>query len=158
MKNREITEEYAEKIAPLLPLAQKAYGAKTQNTPAHQASREYTRLLVEFVEAGGSLIDLANRLQVTYSGVRRRVINASMPTMQSGHGRRKLSEEEVSAAIERVREAKKSGSSSYHAQLATEYYENGVSLSKIAKGLGISNAAPLYYGIQRHAQRKAAHA
>lgn len=155
MKNKAITQEYAEKIRPLLPLAQRAYGSKDQVTPAHQASRRYTELLVEFSEKNGSLIELAEALNTSYSGLRRRVFTAHVPTMKNTHGRRKLTEEQINEAITRVRSAREQGTARYHEQLATEYYENGVSLSLIAKGLGITNAAPLYYGVQRHAQRKA---
>lgn len=153
MKNVAITQEYAEKMRPLIPLAQKAYGAKSQNTPAHQASREYTRLLVEFVEKKGSLIHLSQALEVSYSGLRRRVFTSSVPTMNNKNARAKLAPEIIDAAVARVRDARQSGTEKYHEQLAIEYYQNGISLSVIAKGLGISNAGPLYYGVQRHAQR-----
>lgn len=153
MKNVAITQEYAEKMRPLIPLAQKAYGAKSQNTPAHQASREYTRLLVEFVEKKGSLIHLSQALEVSYSGLRRRVFTSSVPTMSNKNARAKLAPEIIDAAVARVRDARQAGTEKYHEQLAIEYYQNGISLSVIAKGLGISNAGPLYYGVQRHAQR-----
>lgn len=155
MKNKAITHEYAEKMRPLVPLAQKAYGSKAQNTPAHQASREYTMLLAEFVEKKGSLIDLAKELGVSYSGLRRRVFSSAVPPMTnkqlSGH----LTPELIEQAVERVRVARAAGTRKYHEQLAIEYYKNGVSLSSIAKGLGLSNAGPLYYGVQRHIQREA---
>lgn len=152
MKNTALVEEYAEKIAPLVPLAQKAYGAKSQNTPAHQASREYTRLLVEFVDKKGSLTLLARRLEVSYAGIRRRVITANLPPMTNKE-KRSVDQETIDAAVQRVSEAKKISTRRYHAQLAKEYYETGVSLSAIAKGLGAANTGPLYYGVQRHVQR-----
>lgn len=155
MKNTAITQEYAEKMRPLIELAQKAYGAKSQNTPAHQASREYTRLAVEFVEKNGSLIHLSQALGVSYSGLRRRVFTATVPPMTNKSSRGRLAPEIVEAAVERVRLAREQGTEKYHEQLATEYYQTGVSLSLIAKGLGISNAGPLYYGVQRHTQRVA---
>lgn len=150
MKNTAITQQYAEKIRPLMPLAHKAYGSKTQNTPAHQASREYTRLLVEFVENKGSLIHLSTELEVSYSGLRRRVMTASLPAMNNKHARTKLDPNVAEEAIARVQEARKVSTEKYHEQLSIEYYKNGISLSVIAKGLGISNAGPLYYGVQRH--------
>lgn len=153
MKNTAITREYAEKMRPLLPLAQKAYGAKSQNTPAHQASREYTRLAVEFVEKKGSLIHLSQELGVSYSGLRRRVFTSSVPPMTNKNSRTRLAPELIEEAVERVRVARASSTEKYHEQLAIEYYQNGISLSSIAKGLGISNAGPLYYGVQRHTQR-----
>ena len=71
--SHELVEEYALKIEPLLPLAQKAYGARTRLGPHHEASREYTSLLSEFQARGGSLPLLAKRLNVAYAGMRRRV-------------------------------------------------------------------------------------
>ena len=155
MKNATLVEEYADKIAPLIPLAQKAYGAKNQKTAAHEASREYTRLLVEFVAKKGSLTKLSQRLGVSYAGMRRRVITADLPAMKNttDKGRRIVDQETIDAAVSRVAEAKKLSTRRYHAQLAKEYYETGVSLSAIAKGLGVANAGPLYYGVQRHVQR-----
>lgn len=155
MKNRSITQEYAEKMKPLVSLAQKAYGSKSQNTPAHQASREYTMLLVEFVEKKGSLMDLAKALEVSYSGLRRRVFSASVPPMSNKQKSTRATPEVVDQAIERVRIARAAGTRKYHEQLAIEYYQNGVSLASIAKGLGLSNAGPLYYGVQRYIQREA---
>jgi transposase-like protein len=155
MKNKSITFEYAEKMRPLIPLAHKAYGSKSQNTPAHQASKEYTRLVTEFVENKGSLIDLSKELGVSYSGLRRRAFTASVPTLDNKRSRIRLAPEAIDAAVERVKNARNAGTEKYHEQLFVEYYENGVSLSAIAKGLGISNAGPLYYGVQRHARRDA---
>lgn len=153
MKNEALTTEYADQIRPLLELARRAYGSRTQSTPAHEASRQYTALLVEYNEKGGSLLDIANMLGVAYSGIRRRVFTSKTPALGEPQVRSKATAEEVSAAIERVREAKSKGPREYHKQLATEYHQNGISLGAIAKGLGISNAAPLYYGVQRHLQR-----
>ena len=45
-----ITLEYVENIKPLLPLAKRAYGSRNQETPAHEARRRYTELLVEYHE------------------------------------------------------------------------------------------------------------
>lgn len=139
-----------------MPMAHKAYGAKDQKTPAHIASQEYTRLLKEFHSLNGSLLDLSQELGVAYSGVRRRVFTSELESLAATRvrGAAKRSPEEVEASIERVRVAKALGPIKYHAQLADEY-ANGFSLGAIAKGLGITNAAPLYYGVQRHSIRKA---
>jgi hypothetical protein len=151
-KNYELTERYAEKIKPILPLAKKAYGSRNQETPAHKASRKYTALLNEYVEKGGSLIALSRELDVAYSGMRRRVFTSKQPPVTSVRGttaRPKKSKEEVEAAISRVKKAREKGTAAYHEQLAKEY-ASGVSLNVIARGLGITNASPLYYGVQRH--------
>lgn len=151
-KNYELTGKYADKIRPILPLAKKAYGSRTQDTPAHKASRKYTQLLNEFVDKGGSLISLSRELGVAYSGMRRRVFTSQQPPVTSVRGttsRPRKSQEEIDAAVSRVKKARDKGTSAYHAQLAQEY-ASGVSLNVIARGLGITNASPLYYGVQRH--------
>ena len=110
-------------------------------------------MLVEFSGNKGSLIGLARELEVTYSGLRRRIFMSEVPSVNNKGARKKLTPEEADAAVERVRQARELGTHKYHEQLSIEYQQNGVSLSVIAKGLGISNAGPLYYGVQRHIQR-----
>ena len=148
----ELVAEYKEKIEPLLPLAKKAYGSRDQDTPAHQASREYTRLLTEFHEKGGSLPTLAKELDVAYAGVRRRVVMQNVSVSQMRPKARAKSEE-LNNAITRVKAAKTKSVDEYHDQLAAEY-EAGVSLAALARSLGLSSAAPLYYGVQRSIQRR----
>ncbi len=149
--SQELVEEYAARIEPILGIAKKAYGARNQDTPAHNASREYTRLLTEFHSKGGSLPLLAKRLKVAYAGVRRRVVmnEISVSTVKP---KVRIKEQNVAAAAERVRAAKAKDVDSYHDQLAFEY-KNGISLSNLAKEMGLSSAAPLYYGVQRSIQR-----
>lgn len=144
--------EYAEKVRPLIPLARRAYGAKNQKTPAHEASQEYTRLLKEYHERGGSLLLLAQETGVTYSGMRRRVFTADLPTMSETRiGVPKRTAEETELAISRVIAAKSKSTGEYHKQLAAEYAD-GFSLGAIARGLGITSAGPLYYGVQKYAR------
>jgi hypothetical protein len=57
-------------------------------------------------------------------------------------------------AADRVKTAKSIGVDQYHDQLAQEY-RNGVSLSVLARELGLSSAAPLYYGVQSSLKRNA---
>ena len=55
--------------------------------------------------------------------------------------------------MERIKEARKTGGvPAYHNQIAEEY-KSGFSLQDLAKGLGLSSAAPLYYGAQRSLQK-----
>lgn len=147
-----LVEKYKALIEPLIGLAKKAYGSRNQNTPAHQASREYTKLLVEFHSLGGSLPDLAKALNVAYPGLRRRVIMDSVD-ISDIKPRRRAHKSGIPDAVERVKLAKQESAASYHRQLAIEY-QNGYSLQDIAKGLGLSSAAPLYYGAQRALQKK----
>jgi hypothetical protein len=153
MTKDELVDEYAGKIEPILSLAQKARGSRSQKTEAHDASREYTRLLKEFHTRGGSLPLLAKRLSVAYAGVRRRVVMSDV-SVSSIRPRESVKDGDIKSAARRVREAKQQGTNEYHDQLAREY-SDGISLSSLARELGISSAAPLYYGVQRSIQRKA---
>lgn len=149
--SNELVEKYAELIQPLLEDAKKAYGSRSQSSPAHQASREYTRLLIEFRGMGGSLPLLAKRLNVAYAGVRRRVVMNGINVSNIKPSQR-IKGEAVKQAAARVRAAKERGTDNYHDQLAEEY-KSGISLSNLSKELGLSSAAPLYYGVQRSLQR-----
>lgn len=149
--SNELVEEYAKMIKPILPQAKKAYGARNQNSPAHSASREYTRLLKEFYNKGGSLPLLSKNLGVAYAGVRRRVVMSDI-SVSAFKPKTRLKNQDVQAAAQRVREAREKDGDLYHDQLAREYRE-GISLSNLAKELGLSSAAPLYYGVQRSLQR-----
>jgi hypothetical protein len=149
--SREIVEEYATQIEPLLDIAKKAYGPRDQQTPAHTASREYTRLLTEFHSRGGSLPLLAKRLSVAYAGVRRRVVMNDI-SVSIARPKLRVKDQDVAGSAERVKIAKAKDVDSYHDQLAHEY-KLGISLANLAKELGLSSAAPLYYGVQRSLQR-----
>lgn len=153
-KDRQTTlvEQYTKKLEPLVDYAKRAYGSRDQDKLEHRASRKYTELLVEYYEKGGSIQMLAERLGVTYAGIRRRIVtstNAIPPATR----RKGLTEDMVNDAIERVRAAKQKSPEKYHAAIAKER-EAGIPLSAIARGLGISNAAPLYYGLQQHYLRR----
>lgn len=146
-------ERYAQAMEPLLPLARRAYGSRDIQSPQHDASREYTRLLVEFYNNGeGSLLDMAERLGVQYAGLRRRVVTSGVPT-SSRRPRKKFPEEEYDAAVEEIQHAKTQGTYEYHLTLY-KHWERGLSLTKIAKRLGLSSSNPLYYGVNRIKERK----
>jgi hypothetical protein len=147
-RQAELAASYAKKIRPLLDDAKRAYGSRTQASPAHRASRLYTGLLVEYYEKGGSIALLADSLGVTYAGIRRRITTAKTQ-VPAAPRRRGLTDEAIGESVARVRAARDRGTARYHAQLAKER-ELGVPLAAIAKGLGISNSAPLYYGVQRY--------
>jgi len=144
----DIVKAYARKIRPLLPEAQRAYGARNQDTPYHQASREYSRLLVEYTKDGGSLISLAEELGVSYAGLRRRVQTFDLPVNDFTAN----PEADVDAHIATIESAKEEGASQYHEALYNAY-KDGVSLSEIARQLDITNSYPLYYGVQRHQKK-----
>jgi len=139
------------KYVPLLEvhkeLAKKAYGSRDTVSPQHDASREYTRLLCEFYDAGGSLLDMAAALEVTYAGLRRRVSTCEIPA-SSNRPRKRFPQAVYDEAVAEIVAAKAVGTSEYHHALA-KYYDAGLSLAKIAKEMGLSSANPLYYGVSR---------
>lgn len=148
-----LVQEYKSKIEPILPLAKKAFGARSKSSPAHDASREYTRLLIEYHKRGGSLPKLAKELKVAYAGLRRRVVMSNVAVSSiKNESSIKLTPEAYTEAAQRVKKSKESGVDAYHDQLAQEY-KSGISLSRLAKELGLSSAAPLYYGVQRSLQK-----
>lgn len=149
--SQELVEKYAQLIEPILPNAKRAYGSRSQATPEHDASREYTRLLTEFYSKGGSLPLLAKRLHVAYAGVRRRVVMNDI-SVSLIKPKIRVKDQDVRSSALRVNKAKSENVDSYHDQLAQEY-RAGISLSNLAKELGLSSAAPLYYGVQRSLQR-----
>jgi hypothetical protein len=144
----ELLEEYVTQIEPVLDLAKRAYGSRNTKSPQHDASRKYTKLLVEFYEQGGSLLQISKALGVTYAGVRRRVTTDSVPANEA-RSRSKATPEEVQKAAERVKKAKLIGVVAYHEALRHEYEDNKISLNKLAKALGLSSSNPLYYGVSR---------
>ena len=154
MRNNQLVEVYAPLLVDLLPLARQAYGSRSTKSPQHDASREYTRLLVEYYNQGGSLIAIAQAVGVTYAGVRRRVttVDISPATMRV---RSKATPEQLAEAVERIKIAKEQSVEDYHEALRHEYEDNGVSLTKIAKALGLSSSNPLYYGVARTKIKKA---
>jgi len=154
MRNEELVSRYAPKLIELLPLARKAYGLRSTVSPQHDASREYTRLLVEYYNLGGSLIAIAEAVGVTYAGVRRRVTTAEIAPVTK-RNRSKATPEQVIEASNRIMAIKDTGSvEEYHEALRHEYEDNGISLTKIAKAMGLSSSNPLYYGVSRTKLKK----
>jgi hypothetical protein len=149
----ELTIQYAKKIKPILSLAKKAYGSRNQNTPQHKASRQYTDLLLEYYDKGGSLPQLAEELDVAYAGLRRRIVMNDVTVESVKPKRVKYTEKEIQASAKRVEKARDKSVENYHDQLAEEYVR-GIPLSNLAKEIGLSSAAPLYYGVQRSLQRR----
>jgi hypothetical protein len=146
-----LVREYSGKLEKLLPLAKKAYGSRSNTSPAHDASRQYTNLLKEYYGKGGSLVAMASELGVAYAGLRRRVVTSDLPSLPP-RKRSRMTPEETDQAINRIKSAKSKSTEDYHDQLAKEY-DNGISLAKVASGLGLSSSQPLYYGVQRSRAR-----
>lgn len=153
MINSDLVEDYARRIEPHLEMAKKAYGARKTDSPEHTASREYTKLLVEYYEKGGSLLQLGRRIKVSYPGIRRRVLTSTVDVSNIRPQKRTPSiSQDIEGAANRVLTAKSTDVDAYHLQLKKEY-ESGISLALLAKRIGLSSAAPLYYGVQRSMQK-----
>ena len=73
--SRELTEKYAQKIEPILPLAKRAYGLRGQDTPEHKASTKYTELVKDYYSKGG--VDR----KLTYEGDETAEDRAATPRM-----------------------------------------------------------------------------
>jgi hypothetical protein len=145
----ELLNEYAELMTPLLPLAKKAYGSRATASPQHDASREYTRLLVEFYSKGGSLLQLAEHLSVTYAGIRRRIITAEIPAMPKGKSS-KATGDMITRRAETLKAIQATGDTErYHEAIYHMYAVENISLAKIAKAMGLSSANPLYYAVAK---------
>jgi hypothetical protein len=145
----ELLNEYAELMTPLLPLAKKAYGSRATASPQHDASREYTRLLVEFYSKGGSLLQLAEHLSVTYAGIRRRIITAEIPAMPKGKSS-KATGDMITRRAEALKAIQATGDTEkYHEAIYHMYAVENISLAKIAKAMGLSSANPLYYAVAK---------
>ena len=67
--------------------------------------------------------------------------------------RQKPKTEGIEDSVARIREAKLGTVDEYHDAITKEY-EDGVSLAAVARSMGLSSAAPLYYGVQRSLQRR----
>ncbi|UDL15954.1 helix-turn-helix DNA binding domain protein [Microbacterium phage Pumpernickel] len=150
--DEDLLNRYEAAIRPHLELAKKAYGSRDTQSPQHDASREYTRLLKEFHKAGGSLLKLAERLGVSYAGLNRRVRTAEIKP-SSGRPRKKFPQEVYDAAVADILSAKSQGTEQYHKCLE-KHYDAGLSLTKIARDMGLSSAMPLYYGVNRRKGKK----
>lgn len=140
--------EYVALIKPHIELAKKAYGSRDTDSPQHEASREYTRLLKEYYAKKGSLLDMADALDVTYAGLRRRVTTADLKP-SSKRPRKKFTDEQYAEKVALIRTIKNSDTTEQYHRALKEAWDEGYSMAKIAKGLGLSSANPLYYGISR---------
>lgn len=147
MTNDELVEKYAALIEPLLPLAQKAYGPRDQDTPQHEASRAYTKYLCEFYESGGSLLDLGKRLHVNYAGMRRRITTAPLAPRKARPDVA-YTDVEYKVAADAVITSKSGGTDVYHRTIKS-YYDKGFSMKKLADAMGLSSANPLYFGVNQ---------
>lgn len=142
--NTELVTEYAERLRPLLPEASKAYGARKPDSVPRRASDEVNKLILEYVEKhNGNMTHLARALEghISLPGLRRRLRSArgGSLTKDIGYSRKRGSKdpEKVSAAAHKIRQARNVSPAAY-AEAVRQAYRDNISLSAIAKELGIN--------------------
>ena len=135
-----LTEVYAEKIRPLLPDAQRAYGSAAATSAPRLASNEYNELLLEYKEQGGNISWLARELGVSDATLRRRlrVARSGVVLGTSGLTRKRGSRdpEAVEQAAQRIDEAR--GDTEAYRAAVRAVYDDNVSLYAVADKLGMS--------------------
>ena len=136
-----LAREFAADIAPLMPLARRAYGQQKQGTPAREASDLVNGLLLEYDQAGGNVTQLAEELEgvITLAGIRRRLRVARAGTLLGQTTGRSFRGDrdpvKIAKAVERIRAVM--GTPEYGVAIR-EAYDQGLALSAIAEELGVS--------------------
>lgn len=133
-----LTQDYADRIKPLMELAGQAYGGKRAGSPERDASDEMTWLIGEYVSRGGNMKRLAEELDCAYATVARRVRMArrgsKLGSGVKGRSRPSTDPERVRDAADRLREARERGSDAWIETLDA-VYESNVSLRAVASEL-----------------------
>ncbi len=147
-----LANKFARDAKALTQVAQKAYGSRATDSYAHDVSRAFTELLVRYVNEGGSLIMLGERIGMTYPALRRRVMTADVAPLPRST-RSKAEPHEYPPVAERLNKIKKVSTYAYHSAIK-EAYDKGLSLNKLATYMGLKSAYPLYYGLNNARMRK----
>lgn len=142
--------DYAAKIKPLLPAAKKAYGSQAPDSPARVASETVNAYLLQYVQRGGQIPELARHLdgELSLSGLRRRVRIARGTDTSAMEGQEQVvgrvkrprgtkDPEIVKKAVAEIQLARKQGGRAY-GDAVREVYDRGVSLNAVATEMGIS--------------------
>lgn len=151
-RKQELLSRYIDRFKAMTPYAQKAFGSRATESIEHDISRTYTDLLVEYTNAGGSLLMLSEAIDVTYPALRRRVMTASVKPLPRSTRSKAPAYQYVTAA-ERLNTLKKVSTIAYHDGIK-EYYDKGLSLNKLATYMGLKAAYPLYYGLNNARMRQ----
>lgn len=149
----ELFHIYLPKLKELKPQAEQAFGSRDTESKAHEVSRLYTALLKDYTEKGGSLLMMADGLNVTYPALRRRVMTADIKPL----GRRRRSRataEQYTKAVEELTplRASEGATEAYHDALL-RFYNEGLSMKQLALALGLKGEYPLYYGLSKARKR-----
>lgn len=140
----------ANKIRPLLSEAKKAYGSQAPGSPARNASESVNKYLLDFVEEGGRIPDLAACLSddISISGLRRRVRIARGSDTSAMEGqeqvvgkvkrpRGRTDPDDIQKAAVAIQLAREEGGRAY-GDAVRDAYNSGLSLGAIAEKIGIS--------------------
>lgn len=152
IEKTEILNRYVAEARALAPEAQKAFGSRATASHNHKVSKEFTTLMVKYVEEGGSLIKMAEALNMTYPALRRRVMTANVTPLPRST-RSKAPAYEYTRAASHLNTLKKVSTISYHDAIKEEY-DRGLSLNKLATYMGLKSAYPLYYGLNNARMRQ----
>lgn len=148
--SRAFAEDTAEKIRPLLPQAKRAYGSQPAGSPSRLASDQINVYLLNYVKHRGNVPALARELEgdISLSGLRRRIRIAraldqallegeNPPVGRVKRARGSKDPEEVHKAVKIVQEGREQGGRAY-GEAVRQVYEDGISLTAVAKELGIT--------------------
>lgn len=146
-QKKELLTTYFSDIAACKYMATQAFGSRATDSAEHDASREYTRLLAEYADKGGSLLKMAEALGVTYPSLRRRVMTSVIEPLPRSK-RSTATAAQYEKAVQQIEIAKTYGVEEYHDTIRS-LYEGGIALNRLATELGLKSAYPLYYGLNK---------
>jgi transposase-like protein len=146
-----LVETYTNSITQVMSLASKARGPRTSNSIEHKASEEFNNLVLEYIQQGGMIQDLADSLGVSYHTLRRRAKNAEAPIQRAPNSKRTA--DEYPDVLHSLAVAKQQSTIDYHAEIL-RLYEDGFSINRLAKMMGMASPYPLYYGLQTARERR----
>lgn len=146
--NPQLVEEYTQLIAPLLPLARRAYGTQQQGSPTRVASDKVNALILDYVDdKGGNITHLGEALRqhgLGYDAVRRRLraarsghVLGQNPITITGRSRGSRDPSRVAVACADIALARDLSPKEY-GEAITRWYSSGISLAAIASGLNVS--------------------
>lgn len=160
MKNKtekiDLLHKYVPQLKELKPLAEQAFGSRDTGSDAHEASRQYTTLLTEYVQEGGSLLMMAEALEVTYPALNRRVMTADLKP-RTRRRRSTATPEQYAKAVASIQPLRDSHNTEAYHDALLSFYNEGLSMKQLALALGLKAEYPLYYGLDR-ARRRAGEA
>lgn len=151
-QKKELLTTYFSDIAACKYLATQAFGSRATDSAEHDASREYTRLLSEYADKGGSLLKMAEALGVTYPSLRRRVMTSVIEPLPRSK-RSTATAVQYEKAVKDIQAAKLRGVEAYHDTIH-DLYKSGISINRLATELGLKSAYPLYYGLNKSRMRE----